>query len=605
MSATCTDPATQARLEVRGLLASAAGALAATGQGIYRLDPKGAVALGPWAGLDVQAIGPTPDGGFAAVIGDGNGYRIAIVDATGAPLRELVQPDGVECKAVYVADGWLLAGGKHGLYRHDGDDWQRCWPAADGHSSAYVIGIARDRHGALHACMKKHGAEGLPAAISSSDDGKTWELSWERGYHDWVLAVEGSRAVTRWYGLVEDDAPQPAALLRAAGAASFDADGGVALLIGDRLEYRPPSGASELATRALIHPILADAEHLLLDPAGEHVVVAGEQGAYRVDLRSGAVQDCLAEIPAKAGAAKLKRLWPLGAGVVAATASYGTFRSLDGGASWLSAQSEWAQLDTEDHVVIDADTHYLIGQRCLARSLDAGASWQVIDLVTESHHYHELFCGRRCGFYLVLGSKRGCFVAPLATGTPARHLTALGSDAINALAADERQIWALDAAGRLFVVEPARGDARELTQLDEPCEFLARCDGALLAVGEEVLYRIDLDGTVSQCTAPGPGELSAVDLGDGRILLWTIAGAWSGSPGTGWGSIADWPVGGRPIKHAALLADGRALATDRDRVHHAGDRAATERRLNRAAGESGSAPDKRKIPGRSSPCTPT
>lgn len=571
MNDACTDPATHARLEVRGLLTCSAGTLAATGQGIYRLDEDRALALAPWEGLDVQAIGPAPDGGFAAVAGDGSGYRIVIGDAAGAPLREMAQPQGAECKAVYAVEGCLFAGGKHGLYRHDGTDWQRCWPAADGHPTAYIIDITCDHHGALHARMKKHGPEGLPAAIRSDDDGQTWQLSWERDYHDWVLAVDGWRVVTRWYGLIEGEAPQSAALLRAVGAASFDGAGGVALLIGNRLEWRPPNAATGRATRALVHPICADAEHLLLDPASDGAVVAGEQGAYRFDLRSGAVQDCLAGIQARPGAAKLKRLWPLGGEAIVATASYGIFRSLDGGASWLPVPSEWSQLDAEDHVAVDAETHYLICQRCLARSVDRGASWQVVDLVSEPHHYHELVTGRRCGAYLLLGTKRGCFVAPLATGTPARHLAALGSGAINALAADEQQVWALDAAGRLFVVDPARGAARELTQLDEPCEFLARCDGALLAVGEETLYRIEVDGAVSRCAAPVPGELSAVDLDDGRILLWTAAGAWSGSPDAGWEPIADWPVGGRPIKHAALLADGRALATDRDRLYRAGN----------------------------------
>ena len=575
MNDPCTDPAAHARLEVRGLLTCSVGTLAATGQGIYRLDEDRALVLAPWEGLDVQAIGPASEDGFVAVAGDESGYRIVIADATGAPLRELAQPAGVECKAVYAFEGGLLAGGKHGLYRYDGVEWQRCWPADDGHPTAYVIDIARDHHGALHARMKKHAPEGLPAAIRSNDDGYTWQLSWERGYHDWVLAVDGSRAVTRWYGLIDDEAPQPGASLRAVGGASFDAAGGIALMIGDRLEYRPPSVAPDRATRALIHPIIADAEHLLLEPESDCAVVAGEQGAYRFDLRSGAVQDCLAGIPARPGAAKVKRFWPLGGDVIAATASYGTFRSIDGGASWLPVPSEWSQLDAEDHVAVDADSHYLICQRCLARSVDRGASWQVVDLVSEPYHYNELFTGRRCGAHLVLGTKRGCFVAPLASGTPAHHLAALGSAAINALAADEEQVWSLDSAGRLFVVDPACDEARELVQLDEPCEFLARCDSALLAVGEETLYRIELDGAVSRCAAPGPGELSAVDLGDGRILLWTAAGAWSGSPNAGWEPLVDWPVGGRPIKHGALLADGRALATDRDRLYRAGNHVPT------------------------------
>lgn len=569
MTKLCADPAdTYARLEVRNLLATTSGVLAATGQGIYRLDPAGAVLLKNWKNLDVQAIGPASDSGFVAVVGDSGGYRIVIADATGAPLRELPQPLGVECKAVHAEDDWLLAGGKHGLYRHDGTRWQRCWPLADGHPTAYVIGIERDGHGRLHARMKKHGPDGLPAAVSSKDEGMSWTLCWERAYHDWVKAVDGKRAVTRWYGLLEREVQNPAPLLRPVSAAAFDTEGGVALLIGDRLEWRPPATETARASRALVHPIIGDAEHLLLEPDGQGAVVAGEQGAYHFDFASGTVRDCLAGISAKPGAAKLKRFWSLGGEVVVATASYGTFRSLDGGASWLPVQSEWAQLDTETHVAVDTENHYLICQRGLASSTDRGASWRLVDLVTEPHHYHELFTGRRCGEHLVLGTKRGCFVAPLTTGTPARHVSALGEGAINALAADDEQVWVLDATGHLFTLDPALGTSRELAHLDEPCEFLARCDGALLAVGEQTLLRITADGRVSRHDPPGPGELSAVDLNDGRILLWTATGAWIGSPEGNWNPVADWPVGGRPIKHAAVLADGRVLATDRDRLYH-------------------------------------
>ncbi|KGK41657.1 hypothetical protein LH51_13290 [Nitrincola sp. A-D6] len=386
-----------------------------------------------------------------------------------------------------------------------------------------MIGITRDRDGTLHARMKKHGAAGLPAVISSTDEGVSWQLSWQRDYHDWVLAVDGTRAITRWYGLVEQGAPSSAPLLRAVGAAAVDAEGGVALVIGNRLEWRPSVEASAgRATRALIHPLLGDATHLLLLPDGHTAVVAGEQGAYRLDLLNGSLDDCLAGITARPGASKLKRLWSLGQQVMA-TASYGTFRSLDSGETWLPAPSEWAQLDVEAHVRVDSNNHYLICQRCLAHSSDGGASWRLVDLVTEDHHYHELFTGRRWGNQLLLGTKRGCFVAPLATGTPARYLAALGSGAINALAVDDERAWALDSEGRVFLLDPAAGTAQQLAHLDEPCEFLAYCDAALLAVGEESLYRIEADGSVKHIAPPGSGELAAVDLNDGRILLWNPA----------------------------------------------------------------------------------
>ncbi|KDE38783.1 hypothetical protein ADINL_2684 [Nitrincola lacisaponensis] len=567
MTDLCTDPASYARLEVRDLLQTATDTLAATGQGIYRLDPTGAIALKGWDGMDVQALGPALNAGFIAVVGDRDGYRIVLADIDYSPLDELSQPSGVECKAVYAGNDWILAGGKQGLYRHNGKRWQRCWPTDDGHPTAYVIGISRDRDGTLHARMKKHGPGGLPAVISSKDEGLSWQLTWQREYHDWVLAVDGTRAITRWYGLIDQDLPKSTPQVRAIGAAAVDAEGGIALVIGNRLEWQPPLNAvSECTTRALVHPLLGDATHLLLLPDGHSAVVAGEQGAYRVDLLKGRLDDCLAGIAAQPGASKLKHLWSLGSSVLA-TASYGTFRSLNDGETWQAVRSEWAQLDVEAHVMVDEHTHYLICQRGLAYSNNGGASWQLIDLITEHHHYHELFTGCRWGDQLLLGTKRGCFVAPLATGTPARYLTALGMDAINALAVDNKQAWAIDSKGRVFIFNPTADTAHQVACLDEPCEFLACCDAAMLAVGENSLYRIEADGSVKHLAPPGPGELAAIDLNDGRILLWNTSSAWIGSPEAGWHSVTDWPKSARPIKHATLLNDGRVVATDRDQLY--------------------------------------
>ncbi|KGK41656.1 hypothetical protein LH51_13285 [Nitrincola sp. A-D6] len=110
MTDLCTDPATCARLEVRDLLQTSTGTLAATGQGIYRLDPSAAVALKHWDGMDVQALGPAHNAGFVAVVGDHNGYRIAIADTTCSPLHELPQPSGLSARRFTRAmTGYWLA----------------------------------------------------------------------------------------------------------------------------------------------------------------------------------------------------------------------------------------------------------------------------------------------------------------------------------------------------------------------------------------------------------------------------------------------------------------------------------------------------------------
>ncbi|MEX2491675.1 MAG: hypothetical protein WD425_07920 [Nitrospirales bacterium] len=556
------DLFTHARPEVRGLLQREHGVFLATAQGMYRLGATGhANAIPGWEGKDIVAIGPADGQAFVAferVNGDERRDRIHYSDSQDGPGFALPPPAGLHVRAVW-GQGLLLAGGTHGLFRWTGESWIQCWPEAGYDGSAEIHAIDRDADGAFHAYIKKHGPGDQPAVLTSMDEGRSWILDWIRPYHDQVHIVRGNRAITRWCGLIEHDRPLKRLHKQPIQAGMIYPDGTVAVLDGPKLILTCPNGLEV----AVSHPWFADAEHLAL--GDNEFTIAGEQGAWHVELATRRLTDCFSSLPVSSRSAKIKKLWALEGQTVVATTSFNTHRSEDGGLTWQPCTGDWLHLDAEGLVSAGNGIHYMVCQRGLMVSRDGGRQWRHVKLNTYPHHFNEFTAAVRCGEYLVLGSKAGCFSSPLSEGKPGHYLLIAGHVPISALIVRNGLVIAATAKGELIEVNPANGNGRHLTTMSRACEALAVLNGFLYAASEEALYEIKDDGSASAASVPTNQPFAIYGLAD-RLLLYTSRQAWQGSPSTGWKEIPSWPTAA-PIKHATVLGDGTILGTDRRSVH--------------------------------------
>lgn len=541
------------RAEVKATLRRTDDILLGTSVGLYRyaLGTNAGMAqpFGSWNGAEVKALGATPDG-FLACIEAGRDKSLVRCAADGSVTATLpMPPSGV--KALSGETGpW--AGTKDGVYRFDGHGWTRVFAAPSG--KCEVIGIV-EWPGTVSASIKKLGTDERPALAQSTDGGATWSVTACDDYQDIVVAVDPSRIATKWRGARPIGA-RPGYKKHPITAASL-APAGWAVVDGDKLEIQ----RSDRPKMSIHHPLMAEAEHLHLVDGG--AVFAGPQGAYRLDYGSGAVRDILP--PAASG--KIKRIYALDDGVLLATATFGTFRSTDGGARWSACDSEWTVLDAEGLVRDDNGRWWLGCQRGVFFSDDNGLRWVYMKPKLVSHHYAEFRGIAAAGDHLCLGTKGGLFIAPPVPFGHMQFVPAFGRTAIEALAWDAANTRLLvgTAAGQLYAYGPLSGRVDHVASLPiHESSILVRGDSILLATDDKV-YAVHAGGLMDVTPPGADGEIKLLDLGTG-VLAWSKTAAWRSAGGTeDWRAMPGWPDDARHVAHDSTRR--RLVVTDRRALH--------------------------------------
>ncbi|GAB4178218.1 MAG: hypothetical protein OHK0024_16200 [Thalassobaculales bacterium] len=532
------------RPEVKGAFAKDDTLWFATLAGLYRWQCRRMEAVPAWHGTPLRALCKA-QGGFLLVAGD----RLVICDKHAAPVRELPPVPGDEAKSVLVDEKTVFAGGKTGIWRHDGEGWSK----VAGSRPYEVIGLGKG-DGRLFALVKKQGPAQTPALALSADGGHTWHHAHEGSYADLVRAVAGTGIVTQWGGVhALGDRPWPG---KEPVTAAWTGPGVVATITGSKLELRH-GGRIHLEIKA---PVLAEAEILLVQ-AG-HAVVAGVQGAYLVDLDSGAITDMFAGLAVPASAAKIKKLFTLGPASLLTT-TFGTFHSTDGGASWQPVESDWQVLDAVGVAAEGGTGWWLAAQRGLFHSADGGRRWKHAKVSSRPHGFAEFTGIAFAAGRLALASKAGLFVSGPDGIKDLRAVPQLGRRMIAGVVADGAAFLVTDGEGGLFRFDPATGGLSALASLPARSVPLGVSDGRLLVGGKQGLV-LWSEGGLAEVRLPetAVGEVNATGDG-GRVLVWNGDRGWIGGA-AGWRAIADWPT---QAKSASLLADGGVLVTDRRAVY--------------------------------------
>lgn len=520
--------------------------------GLYRLHQGALVPITAWSGRKIAAMATAGDGLFVAA-GSADGLVLHLTDPHGEPIRTLPPLPGDESKSLLAAGKCLLAGGKKGVYRLDTTGWTHVY--GEGHTEVIGLEASGDR---LLAFAKKQGPKAQPALIVSDDGGASWRIDLETTYHDGILACRDGQYVTRWLG--PWSLGQPVRFEKDAANTAVFEDGRTSWVAGNKLCVRFDTGAR----LDLKDPRFAEAEQLqLLDT---HAVVAGGNGAFLVDLYSARVIDLFESRSTQADAAKVKKLWPLEDGRLLATASYGTFFSDDGGATWRAAQSDWAVLDAEGLALSPDGAWYLAAQRGLFISWSNGASWKQVKFSTRPH-FAELTALAFAGDRMVMGSKAGLFVSEPGAPKQLRPVAALGDCTIAGLLVEQAGTVLVGTAdGRLARWDPHTGQLDVLAVFNGACKPLAQRGPAVDVLSAGTLYSV-APGQVSTIAPPeGAKRVDAVAAPQGDLIAWNAAHGWRLEEASGaWTGLAQWPP------HVKSVAAGaRTVVTDRSQVNVVG-----------------------------------
>lgn len=532
------------RPEVKGAFAKDDAIYLATLGGLYRWQGDRMAAVEGWEGKPLRAICKA-QGGFLVVQGD----RLVICDKAAKPMRELPPIPDDEAKSVLVDEKVVFAGGKTGIWRCEGDTWEKVM----GEKPYEVIGLGKSE-GRLHAFVKKQGRNSEPALAISADGGFSWRHAYEGSYADLARAVGGTQIVTQWGGphqLGEIVVPS-----KEPTTAAWIGGGVVAKITGSKLELLH-GGRVHLEIKM---PILAEAEILMI--LGTKALVGGVQGAYLVDLNSGDVRDLFANVAVSAEAAKIKKLFALDHGHLLATTTFGTFVSEDG-AHWQASKSDWAVLDAVGIATEGDGKFWLAAQRGLFQSPDNGRSWKHAKVSGRPHGYAEFTGIAFAEGRLALASKAGLFVSGPGGIKDLRAVPELGRRLIEGVIADGAAFLATDGAGVLFRIDPNAGTVVELAKLPAKTTPVAVDAQGLLLAGKHGLLHWR-DGKTVEMALPESGlkDLHAT-AGGGRLLLWAGDRAWL-RQGESWKAVAEWPM---RAKSASLLSDGGVLVTDRSAIY--------------------------------------
>lgn len=519
--------------------------------GLYRLVDGALQPVPAWSGRKISALGSAP-GGMILVAASAGGQSIHLLDGEGRTLETLPAPPRDELKSALAADE-VFVGGKLGIYRRDGAGWTQVF----GEGYTEIIGLEQDS-GRILAYAKKQGARMRPALVVSEDGGETWRIALETTYHDGILAERGGRYVTRWRGLWAEG--EPVHLQKdAANAATFDG-GRVAWIAGNKLNLRFDSGAR----LEIKDPRFAEAEVLVL--LDRCALIAGGNGAFVLELFTGAVRDLFQGVATAPQAAKIKKLWALDEGRLLATASYGSFHSDDGGQRWSPCASDWAVLDAEGVALSPDGAWYLAAQRALFVSWDSGCSWKQVKLATRPH-FAEMTAIAFVGDRLALGTKAGLFLSEPGQPKKLVHVAALGECTVDGLLAEhsgDLVVGTVD--GRLARLEVDTGRVEILALFRGACAPLAADGAGHLVSCAGRIHRVTR-ARVEPVPAPlGASKLDALAHPDGGLIAWTDEAGWRlPTAGVAWVELADWPV---RVKSVAV---GKRIAvTDRLEVRTLG-----------------------------------
>ncbi len=541
------DFETFVRPEVKGAIAADGTVWLATLAGLYRWVAGEMFTIPEWQGRHLRAICKAP-GGLLLAHEDG----LTLCNKEGRVRRDLPALPEDEAKSIVMSEGAVIAGGKTGIWRLEGETWTRVQAG----KPYEVIGLSKSG-GRLVAHVKKQGRDQAPALAISADFGRTWRHAYEGTYADLARALHGDLIVTQWGGAPrqgESPAPRKEPVTAAAVAPGL-----VALVGGSKLELLH---GGRVHTE-MKHPAFAEAETLLV--FGGQALVAGVQGAYLVDLSIGKVRDLFQGVTVPNHAAKLKKLFSLGDGRMLATATFGTFMSRDSGASWQPAASDWLVLDAVGLAREADDRWWLATQRALFSSGDGGQSWKHAKVSGRPHGFAE-FTGIACADgRLAVATKAGLFLSGPGGIKDLAAVPALGRRLIEGVAIDGARVFASDGTGELFSVDLADGTAASCATLPPKTAPLAVTPHGLLLAGKQGLsfWR---DGALSAIELPEPlRDLHATASGD-TVLIWGGDRAWSRRwDRGGWTPVADWPSG---VKSASLLADrSEVVATDRSALY--------------------------------------
>jgi ligand-binding sensor domain-containing protein len=540
------------RAEVKTTLVHGGWLWLGTGDGLYRTHQDGnrpAEKLSGWDGHAVQALAEDGDGFLICTFCDRRS-ELARCDAQAKPTETFSLPADQKVKAVARRGDQIWIGTKQGVFRAENSKWRNVF---DGNGKAEIIRLWHDGT-TLGASVKKMAPDDLPALIESRDGGDTWQVETQPDYQDLVVAANADTIITKWRGARKRGA-KAGFKKHPITAGSIESGGRTAVVDGDKLEVEARPGEK----LAAYHPAFGDAEHVHLVKGG--MVVAGAQGAWHFEPATGRLSDLLPDAGGE-GSGKIKRVFQLDHALIAAT-TFGTFRSLDAGASWEQADAEWWVLDSERAVRGTNGRWWIACQRGLFRSDDQGARIDYHKMKVSGAHYGELRSLAVASDKVCVGTKQGLFVnRPETDAESFGRIEVFGPGPIEALAWD-------DAAHRLYV---GAGSGKlyswDLTTTPDLVAELPIQEAVMAAEAGHVWLTsedkiVEVTGkSVLDLTPEGAGSgLHLLELGE-RLLAWDKQVAWVRQKSGGrWLELPQWAPG---VRHVAFdAARNRLITTDR------------------------------------------
>lgn len=548
-----------ARPQIKAVLRDGARTYLASEWGLYELDHHTLIGIAAWQGQPVQCLACAGDG-FLLMTEDDSGQTLYTCDGTWQATGQVPGVPGEKIKALCALDSGVLVGTKSGVFRFTNGQWTRLFGDAHGHGEVLWVRSADGQR--ITASVKKTGPGARPALIESADGGQTWGVLPSPDYQDIVLAANAQWIVTRWKGARPRGERGETKKHPLSAAAVWD--GGWAVLDGDKLETHHTQGR---ASSSFYHPMLAEAEqlHLLAD----RMLVAGVQGAFLVDPARGSVTDLFdsMELPSELG--KIKRVFTLDDGVLLATATFGSFRSTDGGAHWQPVDAEWNVLDAE-HLLKGPDGQWWLAcQRALFVSPDNGQSWRYVKLKIKGPHYSEL----RGGIAIVnqrlfVGTKAGLLCSALSRPDAVEYVPAFEGQSIEALHGDavSGELIVGTATGALWRYGVDDASAYPLADAAVHESVIVGTPSHFVLVSGNRVLDVQGSGVREITPSPGSGEFGLARGDADTFVLWNRTHAWQGHVGGELVPLAHWPAG---VRHASVGEGGKLIhTTDRRALRH-------------------------------------
>jgi len=504
---------TYRRPEVKAVVLQGEEIWLGTAAGLYHLRGEQLEAHADWREHRITSLA-TSDAGLVVGAIHAGSPLLALTDRDGRRQQRLPDLPQDQAKALLSAQGTLLAGGKHGIYRLEEAGWRHCY--GQGHTE--VIGLTA-RQGRLLAFCKKQGVKAHPALLVSTDGGETWQLELETGYHDGILAAWDDGYLTRWRGPWR--AGTPVRHQKSPYSAACQSEHARAWISGNKLVCEFANGAGV----ELEEPRFAEAEHLFLLSEGR-ALVAGISGAFLIELGSGQMHDVFAGHVVPSSAAKIKRLWNLEDDRILATATFGTFYSDNGGAHWQPAAAEWAALDAEGLALSPDGAWYLATQRGLFSSWDNGESWRHVKISTQPH-FAELTDVVFVGDRLALGSKAGLFLSAEDYPKELSWVSAVGNATVHALLAEGDILWVGTVDGRLLQIDPETGHGWIRAMFQAPCQPLRAQGDCLWVLSGGLLFEVTPQSVRPLPHPDGVERLKEAFVSEQGLLVWDHANGWA------------------------------------------------------------------------------